>query len=78
MNIFKFLRNAVFTGLLVLTASLLLSACASYGGRGLKPGESTLAEVEATRRCGRFCHVNLWMPSMRPACSITREYCSLH
>ncbi len=48
MNIFKFLRNAVFTGLLVLTASLLLSACASYGGRGLKPGESTLAEVEAT------------------------------
>jgi len=28
-------------------ATLLLSACASYDGRGLKPGEARLADVEA-------------------------------
>ena len=30
---------------LVILASLLLAACASYGGSGLKPGEAGLADV---------------------------------
>lgn len=48
MNTYKFHLESIRTGLLVLAASVLLSACASYGGSGLKPGEATLAEVEAT------------------------------
>jgi len=47
MNTFKDHLKSVRTGLLVLSASLLLAACASYSGSALKPGEATLAEVEA-------------------------------
>ncbi len=33
---------------LVLASSLLVAACASYEGRGLKPGEASLEDVQAT------------------------------
>ena len=46
---FQLIRTVRSMGcaLLLLSATLLVSACASYGGNGLKPGESTVAEVEA-------------------------------
>lgn len=34
--------------ILILVLAGLLSACASYGGRGLQPGVATVGEVEAT------------------------------
>lgn len=46
MNTLRFQLESIRTGLAVIFASLLLAACASYSGSGLKPGESTLAEVE--------------------------------
>ncbi|MFA4968241.1 MAG: hypothetical protein WC540_01305 [Sulfuritalea sp.] len=33
---------------LLLASSLIVAACASYEGRGLKPGEATLDDVRAT------------------------------
>jgi len=47
MNTFKSRLKTIHTGLAVIFASLLLGACASYSGSGLKPGESTLMETEA-------------------------------
>lgn len=47
MKAMKLALESVRSGLAVMAASLLLSACASYSGSGLKPGESSLAEVEA-------------------------------
>ncbi len=47
MNSLMSTLATIRTGLAVIFASLLLSACASYNGSGLKPGESTLAEVES-------------------------------
>ncbi|MDZ4251156.1 MAG: hypothetical protein U1A72_01105 [Sulfuritalea sp.] len=35
-------------GVLVLTAAVMVAACASYGGSGLKPGEAGLEDVYAT------------------------------
>ena len=51
MNNFKchlqFMRT-MRSAILLLSAALLVSACASYGGSSLKPGVSSVAEVEAT------------------------------
>jgi hypothetical protein len=46
MSPIKFRLESIATALLAFSASLLLAACASYSGSGLKPGEATLAEVE--------------------------------
>ena len=47
MNASKFHLESIRSGLAVIAASLLLVACASYDGRGLKPGRAKLTEVEA-------------------------------
>lgn len=47
MNASKFHRKSVRTGLALVSAPLLLAACASYSGAGLKPGKADLAQVEA-------------------------------
>lgn len=47
MNTLKCHLQSLRTGLAVIFASLLLAACASYSGRGLNPGESKLADIEA-------------------------------
>lgn len=41
-------QNTGVRTLLLLAASLLVAACASYDGRGLTPGEASLEEVQAT------------------------------
>jgi hypothetical protein len=48
LTMFSFPSDQAHMRLLsALFASVLLAACASYSGRGLKPGEATLAEVQA-------------------------------
>ena len=46
MNALKSKLESVRAGWAAIFASLLLAACATYSGYGLKPGEATLAEVE--------------------------------
>ena len=42
------MKRTLWRALVWAGAVLLLSACAGYGGRGLQPGEASLAEVLAT------------------------------
>jgi hypothetical protein len=46
MNALRLHLESIRTCLVVFSATLLLAACASYSGSGLKPGVATLAEVE--------------------------------
>jgi hypothetical protein len=56
--------------IIVAAAAIVLAGCASYSGRGLAPGRSSAAEVEAVmgpaadKRPGANAETVLWFPRM--------------